>query len=63
MRLQIEDCRLKIGMARILATTINAELAEPAEKKGLCSASSAVSALNVVPCGDVSSSDTLQEKQ
>jgi len=50
-------------MARILATTINAELAEPAEKKGLCSASSAVSALNVVPCGDVSSSDTLQEKQ
>ena len=42
------------------ATTINAELAEPAEKTGFCSASSAVSAvsaLNVVPCGGYS--DTL----
>src|SRR5207247_5980700 len=32
-----------------VATTINAEVAEPAEKAGLYSASSAVSALTVVP--------------
>jgi len=40
-------------------TTINAELAEPAEKTGFCSARSAVSALNVVSYGGVGQSDTL----
>jgi hypothetical protein len=37
------------------ATTINGERAEPAER--ICSASSVVSALNVVPCGGIGLSD------
>jgi hypothetical protein len=43
----------KAGLSFSLATTINAELAERAEKTSFCSASSAVSALNVVPFGGV----------
>jgi hypothetical protein len=60
-------CQLLASLARLTrirdrsapAPTVNAELAEPADGNRFCSATSAVAALNVGPCGGVSWSDTL----